>query len=365
MKKGTKIIPVKEYTKIFLDIKNTIQEAQINAVIAANQKLIKLYWTIGKIIHDLQESHEWGSKFIDKLAADLQNEFPGIEGFSRSNIFRMKAFYTEYSISLPPVRQFDDMSIFGHIPWAHNIVLMEKIKILDERLWYAQKAVDNGWSRNMLSMQIDGDLFKRQGKAITNFKTTLPAIQSDMAQQALKDPYIFDFLTLKDDYRERDIEQGLIDNIQKLLLELGKGFAFVSRQHHLSINGDDYYLDLLFYHYKLRCFVVVELKTGKFDPRDAGQLNFYLSAVDSEMKSPLDNPTIGILLCKTKNTIVAEYSLKDINKPIGIANYETALLEKLPKELRSSLPSIEEIEAELEKQEIISDARNTQYKRKK
>lgn len=366
-KKSLVKVSIQEYSKIFLNVKNTIAEAQIRAAAAANQELINLYWAIGKIMHSQQELAGWGSKFIEKLTIDIQNEFPGIEGFSRSNLFRMKAFYLAYPNCLPPVRQFTDMSdlsILSRIPWAHNIVLIEKIKSAEERLWYAQKAIESGWSRNVLAMQIDSNLYKRQGKAITNFAKTLPSPQSDMAQQSLKDPYIFDFLTLQQDYAERDVELGLINNVQKLLLEMGKGFAFVARQYHLNVNGDDYYLDLLFYHFTLRCFVVVELKAGKFEPRDAGQLNFYLSAIDNQLKSPYDNPTIGILLCKTKNKLVAEYALKDINKPMGVADYEALIVEKLPKQFKKSLPSIEEIEAELEKQAIMVDNTNHLLKRK-
>jgi predicted nuclease of restriction endonuclease-like (RecB) superfamily len=260
----------------------------------------------------------------------------------------MQAFFSAYEKVARPVRQLEDLPIFA-IPWSHNIMIFQRIKNTEERLWYAQRTIEDGWSRNALEDWIKSDLYKREGKAITNFTRTLPTPQSSMAQQSLKDPYVFDFLTLHQDYVERDVEQGLIDNVQKLLLELGKGFAFVARQYHLTVGGDDYYIDLLFYHYKLRCFIVVEIKATAFAPRDAGQLNFYLSAVDDQVKAAHDNPTVGILLCKTKNNITAEYALRDINKPIGVASYETELVDKLPKDLRSSLPTIEEIEAELEK----------------
>ncbi len=232
-------------------------------------------------------------------------------------------------------------------------MLFQKLKSTKEQLWYAQKAIEYGWSRNALETWIKSDLYSREGKAINNFTQRLPSPDSSMAQQAFKDPYVFDFLTLQDKHIEHDIEQGLIENVQKLLLEMGMGFSFVGRQYHLAVGDSDYYIDLLFYHLKLRCFVVVELKARKFDPKDAGQLNFYLSVVDELLKHPDDKPTIGLLLCKTKNNLVAEYALRGINKPIGIAEYETEIIKKLPKEFKSSLPTIEKIEAELEKQEIL------------
>jgi predicted nuclease of restriction endonuclease-like (RecB) superfamily len=343
---------IKEYAHVLSDIKQHVREAQVKAVLAANKELLKLYWYIGQTITVQQTVNGWGSRTIEKLAEDLQKSFPGISGFSKRNIFRMRAFYRAYTKVPQAVAQIDDLPIFK-IPRGHNAVILEKVKDINKCLWYAQKTIENGWSRSMLETWIKSDLYKREGKAITNFTKTLPTPQSDMAQQSLKDPYIFDFLTLHKDYVERDIEHALIDNVQKLLLELGKGFAFIGRQYHLNVGGNDYYLDLLFYHYKLRCFVVVELKATAFDPQDAGQLNFYLSVVDDQLKSPQDNATIGILLCKTKNNIVAEYALRGINKPIGIAGYEAQIIEKLPKELKSSLPTIEEIETELEKQEFL------------
>lgn len=353
VKKNIKVLSGKRYITVLSEIKNRVKEAQIKAALSANKELLKLYWDIGQMISLQQRENGWGSNAIEQLAEDLQKAFPGITGFSRRNIFRMQAFFIAYELVPQPVALITDLPVFD-IPWGHNAILLEKIKNSDERLWYAQKAIENGWSRTLLETWIKTNLYKREGKAITNFTRTLPVPQSDMAQQSLKDPYIFDFMTLHQDYVERDVEQGLIDNVQKLLLELGKGFAFVGRQYHLEVAGKDYYIDLLFYHFKLRCFVVVELKAGEFDPRDAGQLNFYLSVVDDQLKASHDNQTIGILLCKTKNNIIAEYALRDINKPMGVAGYETALLEKLPKNLKSSLPSIEEIEAELEKSEALS-----------
>lgn len=344
----------KKYIQVLAEIKHRVQESQIKAALAANKELLKLYWDIGRIITIEQQTNGWGSNAIENLAEDLQKLFQGMSGFSRRNVFRMQAFFLAYESVSHTVAQVTDLPVFN-IPWGHNAVILEKIKTTKERLWYAEKAIENGWSRNMLEIWIKSSLYAREGKAITNFMRTLPVPQSDMAQQSLKDPYIFDFLTLQQDYRERDIERGLVENVQKLLLELGKGFSFVGRQYHVVVDDVDHYLDLLFYHYKLRCFIVVELKTGNFHYSDAGQLNFYLSAVDDQLKSPQDNPTIGLLLCKTKSSIAVEYALRDIHKPIGVADYETHIMNKLPKNLKSSLPTIEEIENELEKAEMIHD----------
>ncbi len=348
----------KEYAQTLADIKKQIQETQVKAALSANKELIKLYWSIGKTITEKQENSGWGSNVIECLIKDLQSIFPGIAGFSRANVFRMKAFFLAYSKVAQPARQFEELPIF-RIPWFHNVILLQKLKDNKERFWYAEKAIEHGWSRSMLETWIKSDLYQREGKAITNFKKTLPTPQSDLAQQALKDPYIFDFLTLHQDYTEQDLEQALINSVQKLLLEMGKGFALVGRQYHLVVDEDDYYIDLLFYHIKLKCYIVVELKTRAFNPRDAGQLNFYLSAVDDLVRDPEDKPTIGLLLCKSKKNFTAEYALRDINKPMGIAEYETEIIKKLPKELKNSLPTIQEIEAELEKQEILEQAQVT------
>jgi len=354
IKKKDKSPEIKEYAQVLQDIKKHIREAQVKASLAVNKELIKLYWYIGQTITQQQKVNAWGSKTVEKFAEDIQKEFPGLGGFSRANVFKMKSFYDAYEKVSQAVRQLEDLPIFN-IHWGHNVILITKVKNIEERLWYAQKTIEHGWSRSVLEMQIESDLYNRQGKAVTNFKKALPSPQSDMAQQSLKDPYIFDFLTLHNEHVERDIEQGLIDNVQKLLLELGKGFALVGRQYHLEIEENDYYIDLLFYHYKLRCFVVVELKARAFDPRDVGQLNFYLSAVDDLVKEPEDKPTIGLLLCKTKKNFTAEYALRNITSPIGVAEYQTEIMKKLPKNLKSSLPTIEEIEAELEKTETIAN----------
>jgi predicted nuclease of restriction endonuclease-like (RecB) superfamily len=363
--KNSKRLQLKEYAQVLVDIKKHIQEAQIKATFAANKELLKLYWYIGQIIAKQKKENGWGSSSVDQLAQDIQKAFPGIAGFSRSNIFRMQAFYTAYEKVARAVRQLEDLPIL-RIPWGHNILLLQKIKNNDERLWYATAAIENGWSKPILEMQIESDLYNRKGKAITNFSRTLPVPQSDMAQQSLKDPYMFDFLTLKEGHVEQDIELGLVENIQKTLLELGKGFAFIARQYHLEVDDQDYYIDLLFYHAKLKCYVVVELKNTAFIPEYAGKLNFYLSAVDDLLRTPGDQPTIGLLLCKSKKNFTAEYALRNIHSPIGVAEYQAEILKKLPKELKSSLPSIEEIEAELEKTEILeAEAGKNKRKTKK
>lgn len=344
--------PAKEYAQTLTSLKQQVQQAQIKATISANKELMLLYWSIGKIISEKETVGGWEVKLIEQLAHDLQNEFPGISGFSRANIFRMKSFFSNYTLVAQAVQQLEDLPIMM-IPWGHNVVLLQKLKDNDQRFWYAKKAIEYGWSRSTLELWIKSDLYRREGKAITNFQHTLPTPDSDMAQQSLKDPYIFDFLTLHEKHLEKDVEQGLIDHIQKFLLELGEGFAFVGRQYHLEIGDKDYYIDLLFYHLKLRCFIVIELKAREFDPRDAGQINFYLSAIDDLIRAPGDNPTIGLILCRTKDNFTAEYALRDIKKPIGVAGYEAKLVGSLPKNLKSSLPTIKEIEAELEKQEAL------------
>ncbi|MDS4040945.1 MAG: PDDEXK nuclease domain-containing protein [Candidatus Competibacter sp.] len=367
----------------FLDsLKTRVRQAQTKAMLSVNRELIQLYWDIGRGIVQRQEQAGWGKGVVDRLASDLQKAFPGIQGFSPRNIWRMRAFFLAYRQDQPnltqvaaeitqpilpqpaaesaisnvaqPVRDLPAAippQPVAEIPWFHNVILIEKVKDPIQRLWYAAKALEHGWSRAVLTVQIETDLYRRQGQAVTNFASTLPPPQSDLAQQALKDPYLFDFLTLHDDAIERDLETGLVDHIQKFLVELGAGFAFVGRQVHLTVGDDDFYLDLLFYHLKLRCFVVVDLKMKKFTPADAGQMNFYLSAVDSLMKHPTDAPTIGLILCKTRNRITAEYALRDIHKPIGVAEWQTQLVQSLPEPLKGSLPSIEEIEAELGREE--------------
>jgi len=344
--KPKKLVGLPTYIRFLDQLKKRVQQAQLKASLAVNSELISLYWEIGKSIVEKQEQEGWGTLVIEKLCRDLQDAFPGLQGFSRANIFKMRAFYLAYTKVSQPVRQFNALPI-AHIPWGHNVLIITKIKNVDECLWYAQQTIENGLSRSALEDWIKNKAYKRHGKAITNFAQQLPDPQSRLAQETLKDPYNFDFLTLDAGFRELELEQGLIDHIQKLLLELGKGFAFLGRQYHIEVAGNDYYLDLLFYHVQLRCYCVVELKTTDFKPEYAGKLNFYLSAIDDTLKHSTDNPSIGILLCKGKNKLVAEYALRDIKKPIGVSEYITKTLDKLPKKLQSSLPTIEEIEAEL------------------
>lgn len=357
-----------DYAPFLESLKSRVREAQARAMLSVNRELIELYWDIGRQIVERQEKEGWGQSVLERLADDLQKALPGVGGFSRSNVFRMRAFYLAYRPEIvaqpvrhakatkkvaPLVRLLADgpPEAVANLPWGHNVVLIQKVKDPAQRLWYAAKALEHGWSRAVLTVQIESNLVGRQGKAVTNFTRTLPEPQSDLAQQSLKDPYLFDFLTLREDAVERDLEAGLIDHVRKFLLELGTGFAFVARQMHLVVGDDDFYLDLLFYHLKLRCFVIIDLKMKAFTPEDAGKMNFYLSAVDSQMRHPDDAPTIGLILCKTHDRLVAEYALRDIAKPLGVAEWQTKLVQSLPEPLKGSLPSIEEIEAELGKEE--------------
>lgn len=324
----------------FLDqVKNDIRHAQLRATLSVTRELMKLYWKIGKRLSEKISEQGWGAKTIDKLSKDIASSFPNISGFSCRNLKYMRQFADSYSDE-------NWATAVAQIPWGHNIILMQKVEALEARLWYAAQTIENGWSRSMLTTWIETDLYGRQGKAIHNFQNTLPRPQSDLAQQMLKDPYNFSFLALDQKYREQELEQGLIDHIQNFLIELGHGFAFVQRQKRLEVEGKEYVIDLLFYHLKLRCYVVVELKAGEFDPRDAGQMSFYLSVVDDLIRGQDDQPTIGMILCKRKNRIIVEYALRDNFKPIGVANYQTKILNSLPENLKGSLPSIEEIEEE-------------------
>ncbi len=334
------------YTKFITSLKTKIRSAQIKAAVAVNSELIKLCWEIGKEIVEKQEREGWGSGVLERVAKDLQNEFPGIEGFSRANVFRMKAFFTAYEKVAQAVRQLESLPIFL-IPWGHNILLLQKTKDANERLWYASKVIEHGWSRSVLTIWIENGLYRREGKAITNFKAVLPPFQSDLAQQTTKDPYVFDFITLHKEHLEKDLERELVNNIQKCLIELGQGFAFVGKQYPIKAGKKDLYIDLLFYHLNLRCYIVVELKAGEFDSRDAGQMSAYLSAVDDQLRNEDDKPTIGLIFCKTKDNVFVEYVLRNFNRPMGVAEFEVKLVEKLPKDLKSRLPTIEEIEAEL------------------
>lgn len=341
------------YTSILNDVKNRIRKAQIKASLSANTEMISMYFDIGKIIYDLQNKGKWGDGIIPKLSRDIISDLPDIKGFSERNINFMLQFFKEYNseseIMKQPVSKLDEIKNLAlQIPWGHNVVLIQKIKDLNIRNWYMQETIKNGWGRDILSLMIKSNLFERQGKSVSNFEKTLHPDQSDLVKQTLKDPYIFDFLTLRTNFDERELELELIKHIEKFLIELGKGFSFVGRQYHLEIADKDFYLDLLFYHLKLRCFVVIELKKGDFKPEYAGKMNFYCSAVDDLLKHSTDQPTIGLILCQTKEKVFAEYSLRDINKPIGVSEYD--LIKVLPENIKSSLPSIEEIETELFKE---------------
>lgn len=327
------------YADWLADLKGRIDSAQQRATLAVNRELVLLYWHIGREILARQASQGWGSRVIERLAQDLRTAFPEIKGFSRANLMYMRAFAEAW-----PDAAIVQQAV-GQLPWGHNLVLLTRLKDPQQRLAYAQSAVQHGWSRNVLNIHIETHLLERTGAAITNFEARLPKPQSDLARESLKDPYRLDFLALGREAGEREIENALVKHVTEFLLELGAGFAFVGRQVLLDVGGDDFFIDLLFYHLKLRCYVVIELKGGKFKPEHLGQLGFYLTAVDRQIKSEHDNPTIGLLLCKSKNKVVAEYALGDKTQPMGIAEYK--LLESLPAELQTSLPSIEQIEREL------------------
>ena len=370
-KKSAKAIPRVDFVALLADVKGRIQSAQTRAMLAVNTELVRLYWDIGRIIHERQGCEGWGAGVIPRLARELQNELPELKGFSERNIKRMLAFYRAYRDStaivpqpaaqLPatsifpqpaanagrkvpqPVAQLVD-SLLWSVPWAHHVILMEKVKDLTIRRWYMEQILANGWSRNILTLQIDAQAHTRHGQAVTNFDKLLPAPQSDLARQTLKDPYIFDFLTLTEPFQERELETSLVRHLEKFLLELGQGFAFVGRQYRLDIGNEDYYIDLLFYHLRLRCFIVIDLKKGKFKPEYAGKLNFYCNVVNDRLRHATDQPTIGLILCQTRDKLLAEYSFTGIDKPIGISTYE--LTRALPQKFQSVLPTVEEIETE-------------------
>jgi len=339
-KRRVSVLP-KSYAAVLEAVKERIRTAQLKAALAVNSELVMLYWSIGREIMERQDKEGWGSKVVERLAKDLHKEFPDMGGFSRSNMLYMRAFAEAYP-NASIVQQ-----LVGQIPWGHNVLLLSRVKKPEHRLWYAQATIANGWSRAVLDAQIATHAHRRQGKAITNFKRTLPAERSDLAQQTLKDPYTFEFLGIAEDMRERDLELALVGHIQKVLLELGAGFAFVGRQVPLKVGRKDYYLDLLFYHLKLRCYVVVDLKMEAFEPEHAGKMNFYLTAVDEQLRHTDDKPSIGLLLCKDNDKLVVEYALRDVAKPIGVAEWRTRLVATLPKNLRGALPSVKEIEREL------------------
>lgn len=329
-----------DYAAWLAELKTRIHSAQQRAALAVNRELVLLYWQIGQDILQRQSREGWGAKVIDRLAQDLRSAFPEMKGFSRANLMYMRSFAEAW-----PDPQIVQQAV-GQLPWGHNLVLLAKLKSPERRLAYAARAIEHGWSRTMLTIHIERRLLEREGQAPNNFALQLPKPGSDLAREALKDPYLFDFLDVGKEAGERALEDALVRHVTQFLLELGAGFAYVGRQVPLEVGGDDFFLDLLFYHLKLRCYVVVELKATAFKPEHAGQLSFYLSAVDAQIKHEHDAPTIGLLLCKSKNKVVAEYALRDINKPMGVAEYQ--LLEALPEDLQTSLPSIEEIEKALQ-----------------
>jgi predicted nuclease of restriction endonuclease-like (RecB) superfamily len=331
--------PPEGYANWLADLKSRIHSAQQHATLAVNRELVLLYWQIGRDILTRQSVQGWGAKVIERLAQDLRVAFPDMKGFSPRNLKYMRAFAQAW-----PEAEFVQQAA-AQLPWFHLCTLLDKLKTREERDWYLAQTVKHNWSRNILGMQIETRLLERSGKAVTNFEFSLPKPQSDLARQSLKDPYRFDFLGLTDKAQEREIENALVKHVTEFLLELGAGFAFVGRQVLLDVGGDEFFIDLLFYHLKLRCYVVIELKAGKFKPEHLGQLGFYLTAVDAQIKHPQDGPTIGLLLCRSQNKVVAEYALRNNAQPLGVAEYQ--LLESLPAELQTSLPSIEQIEREL------------------
>jgi predicted nuclease of restriction endonuclease-like (RecB) superfamily len=329
------------YADLLDAVAGRVQSGRQRAIVAANEELVTTYWAVGAEILARQDAEGWGARVIDRLSHDLRERFPDAKGFSPRNLKYMRSFAAAWP---------DEAIVqarLAQLPWYHHIALLEKLDTAELRLWYSDVAIENGWSRDILVHHIEGRLHERTGRAVTNFSRTLPPADSDLAQQSTRDPYLFDFLGNDVVRRERDHERALIDHVEKFLLELGQGFAFVGKQVHLEIGDQDFYADLLFYHLTLRCFVVIELKVGEFDPGDLGQLGMYMAAIDDLLRHADDKPTIGLLLCKTKNNVVAEYALRGYTAPIGVAEWKTAITESLPAELESSLPTIEELEAEL------------------
>jgi predicted nuclease of restriction endonuclease-like (RecB) superfamily len=339
-----------DYAATLQEIKSHLRSARLRAVLAANPMVIEAYWQTGRIILARQEATGWGAKVIDRLAADLKQAFPDMSGLSRRNLYYMRNFaacFPVETIVQQPVAQ---------LPWGHIVLMIERIEDPAAREFYIRESIAHGWSRSILDIQIQNQLHLRAGRAQNNFALTMPPADSDMAAQIFKDPYLFDFLGTADPRREAEVEQALVDHIQTFLLELGTGFAFVGQQVRLEVGNQDFPIDLLFYHLKLRRYVVIELKARAFTPGDVGQLNLYLAAVDDLLKHPDDQPTIGLLLCRTKNRVVAEYALRGLDQSIAVAAWQTRLTDSLPEDLRSSLPTIEEIEAEFSKDELIDPA---------
>lgn len=371
---------IKKYHSIVAELKEKIRSARSQAAFTVNKQLLTLYWEIGQTISWQEKFEGWGAKVVETLSKDLSTEFPDLKGLSSRNLRYMRDFavaYPQFEIlqaplaksptapAQPPILQpsvakldttsilqaplaklSDIQSILGQISWYHHITLLEKVKSVDERIFYIQKTIENGWSRNVMFHHIGNHLYKRQGKALTNFEATLPQHQSSLAKETLKNPYVFDFLSISEEMQERDVEQSLIQHIRKFMLELGKGFAYVGNQYNLNVDGDDYFLDLLFYNYHLHCFVIFELKIGDFKPEYAGKLNFYVNTVNEQIKGKSDNPTIGVLLCKTPNDTVIRFTLKGISTPLGVADYKLA--QSLPRQLKSQMPTVKELEEALE-----------------
>lgn len=331
-----------QYNKWFETIKLKIKSAQLKAAISVNTQLMELYWDLAKDIVNKQKEANWGDSVLEQLATDLKLSFPDIHGFSRRNLYAIRQWHLFYNT----VSEFVPQPV-AQIPWGHNRLIISKVKNTKEALFYANATIENGWSREQLEINIKNKYFQSKGKAVTNFKTTLPKIQSQLAVETLKNPYNFDFLGLQDDALEKEIENAMVQHITRFLLELGKGFAFVGQQYSIVVSSNEYFIDLLFYHLQLRCYVVIELKSEKFKPEYAGKLNFYLSAIDSQIKHEQDNPSIGLILCKHKDKVEAEYSLRDIQKPIGISEYK--LTHALPKKFQTQLPTVEQLENQLNK----------------
>ncbi|MDR3226288.1 MAG: PDDEXK nuclease domain-containing protein [Prevotellaceae bacterium] len=337
-----KEIDISDFLDWVVTLKAKIHAARNKVAFSINSQILELYWEIGKDIAEKQQKSGWGSRFIEHISIELKHEFPEIKGFSRRNVYAILQWYKFYSAKY----QFVPHGV-AQIPWGHNRMIITKIKNIEEAEFYCQTTVQNGWDRDTLEMQIENKYYLKVGKSTHNFANTLPVTHSKLASETLKDPYNFDFIGLQDDAFEKAIEDELTKNITKFLLELGKGFAFLGRQYKIEISDTDYFIDMLFYHVELRCYIAIELKAGKFKPEYAGKLNFYLSAIDSQLKKTDDKPSIGILLCKKKDKIEVEYALRDINKPMGISEYR--LTDAIPENIKTKLPSIEEIEHELEK----------------
>ena len=362
--------PAEDYKSWLADIKSRLRQTQLKAAVYVNSALLEFYWQLGAEIVEKQKSAAWGSGFLKRLSHDLMAEFPEMKGFSEGNLKYIRRWHLFYNRNqdnsdlgtgctriepdyLPEIagdqKGAQAVHLLTEIPWGHNRVIISKCNTVDEALFYVRKTIGNNWSRNVLTHQIESRLYERDGRAITNFSSALPAPQSDLAQQMIKDPYKFDFLSLSPEYTERELEKGLIEHITQFLLELGSGFAYVGKQKMLKVGEREFFIDLLFYHTRLHCYVVIELKTGDFEPEYAGKLNFYLKAVDAQLKTEKDEPTVGILLCKSHDALVVEYALSDIKKPIGVSEYD--LVTSLPEDLKDSFPTVEQLEEELRRLE--------------